>query len=445
MRLRPIRTALAGLAVAATALVPTTGTALAADDPRLSQITARSGTDFTMTADFGLTSYANALANKIGADTVHTVLTTANRSTNDCNTSRRGAQPEYYARTDIPLPDDALLHSVDRFCWEDDDSANNNWAPQGVTGSSDADDDGLWDTDRAMVVSWHYSATNAGTSYDKGARVSLVDRTTGKYRHVLLVEPTRTSTPNFKAVGIHAGGIAWLGKYLFVTDTSVGIRVFDMSKFLWVDASQQSWVGLHGGTYYGHGFSYVLPQIGVYRQVNTPANSGGCVPTTTALCYASLTLDRSTTPDTLVVGEYRANVDTANPNVAGGRVVRYPVAADTRLLTLTSGKAVPYDAVTSPKSNVQGVQTWNGAYYQGRSSASKHSFMYAGRVGGTAISRWSWAIGGEDLYHEHSGTGGSISAGKLWTATEHYLDENGNVIDKRIVFAVPLAEIVPGS
>ncbi|WP_416901837.1 hypothetical protein [Micromonospora echinospora] len=427
-----------GLLVAVTAPVTLPGPAVAADDPRLTQVTTRDAAAFTLTPDFSLTGYADALAGTIGADNVATVLETANRQTNSCNSSQLAAQPQYYDRTDIPLAPQDIISSSDRFCWNTEDSTTRHWLPQGVTGSSDADDDHLWGTHQVMVVAWHYSATTAGTSYDKGARISVVNRATGEYRHVLLVEPTKTSTPNYRAVGIHAGGIAWLGNYLYVTDTEDGLRVFDMRKFLWVDAADGEKVGLHGGVYKGHGYSYVLPQVGIYRQADIQTS---CVPATSSLCFSSLTLDRSTSPDTLVVGEYRSGVDTANLNVAGGRVVRYPVDASTRQLVLTGGEVVPTDAVTSPKSNVQGVQTWAGTYYLGRSSAEKHSFMYSGPKDVT-MDRWSWAIGPEDLYHEHSGTGSSMGPGKIWTATEHYVDPyTAAVIDKRVVFAVPLSEM----
>jgi hypothetical protein len=50
-----------------------------------------------------------------------------------------------------------------------------------------------------------------------------------RYRHVLLVEPyrDRAGNPSFRAVPVHAGGIAWYGHYLYVADTYAGFRVFD--------------------------------------------------------------------------------------------------------------------------------------------------------------------------------------------------------------------------
>ncbi|MEU5722718.1 hypothetical protein ABZ783_12945 [Micromonospora sp. NPDC047738] len=425
---RCVRSAIALIAALAAAMA-VSSPASAADD----QINPRSTTAFTLTSDWSLEAYAVALQNELGTRrSVTAVLDAANRSTAACNASQRGALPEYYARTDYPLSPDQILRSTESFCWDPGDSKVTYWLPQGVTGSSDADDDGLWGTKRFLAVSWHYDKSVAGTTVDKGVRVTLVDLTTGKYRHVLLVEPTRTVTLNYTAVPIHAGGLAWLGHYLYVADSAKGLRVFDMDRILEVDASQDL-IGRHSGTYYAHTYQYVVPQVASYQQAvrNSP-----CTPQPDQLCFSSISLDRSTTPDTLVVGEYRDGRST-DPAIDGGRVVRYDVVSDTRKLVLTSGKAVPRDAVTVPKSNVQGVQTWQGRYYLGRSSLYQHSFMYTGLPGSTVVAN-SWAIGGEDLYHEH---GAGISAGKLWTATEHAYDGAGNLIDRRAVFAVPLAEI----
>jgi hypothetical protein len=425
---RSVRSAIALIAaLAATMAVPSP--ASAADD----QINARSATAFTLTPDWSLEAYAVALQNELGTQrSVTTVLDAANRSTAACNASQRGALPEYYARTDYPLSAGQILNSTESFCWDPGDSKVSYWLPQGVTGSSDADDDGLWGSKRFVAVSWHYDKSAAGTTVDKGVRVSFVDLNTKKYRHVLLVEPTRTATPNYKAVPIHAGGLAWLGHYLYVADTVTGLRVFDMDRILEVSPSQDL-IGRQNGTYYAHTYQYVVPQVASYEQA---VQESPCTPQPDQLCFSSISLDRSTTPDTLVVGEYR-NGRSSDAAVDGGRVVRYHVASDTRKLVLTSGKAVPRDAVTVPKSNLQGVQTWQGRYYLGRSSLYQHSFMYTGLPGSSVVTN-SWAIGGEDLYHEH---GAGITAGNLWTVTEHAYDDGGNLIDRRAVFAVPLAEI----
>jgi hypothetical protein len=386
---------------------------------------------FPLTPDWSLQSYADKLQTAVGTTTsVTAVLRDANRDIASCNSAQQHSLPENYDRSDYPLSSRQILRSSEKFCWDPGDSKIAYWIPQGVTGSADADKDGLWDDNRVMLVSWYYdeSASN------KGVRISFVDMKNRKYRHVLLVEPTKTTTPDYNAVPIHAGGIAWLNNYLYVADTKVGLRVFDMERILEVSDAQDS-IGKSGNTYYAHNYKYVLPQVATYRQ--PVLSTDKCDPTARRLCFSSLSVDRSTTPDTLVVGEYRDGRDT-NASVDGGRVVRYQVDASTRLPVLTNGKAVPHDVVTMPRSNVQGVQTWKGTYYLGRSSSRSHSWMYSGSVGGSTNTR-SWAIGGEDLYHEH---GPNETAGRLWTVAEHAWSlDRTTFIDRRAIFAVPLSSI----
>jgi hypothetical protein len=384
---------------------------------------------FTLTPDWSLETYAAKLETALGTTrSVAAVLGDANRPIETCSGTQQQALPEHYARTDYPLGSGQILHSSDRFCWDEGDSKVTYWQPQGITGSSDADDDGLWGQNRVMLVSWHYDLTGP----DKGVRVSFLDVVNRKYRHVLLVEPTRTTTPNYTAVPIHAGGLAWLGHHLYVADTVGGLRVFDVNRILEVSDAQDA-IGKSGSAYYAHNYKYVLPQVATYA----PSDADECVPSATQLCFSSLSLDRSSTPDTLVVGEYRDG-RSADAAVDGGRVVRYRVDASTRLPVLTNGKAVAQDAVTSPRSNVQGVQTWGDRYYFARSSNRQHSWTHSGVTGGSTTTQ-SWAVGGEDLYHEH---GPGITAGKLWTVTEHaWSVDGGTFIDKRAIFAVPLADI----
>ena len=384
---------------------------------------------FTLTPDWSLETYAAKLETALGTTrSVAAVLGEANRPIETCSGTQQQALPEHYGRTDYPLTSGQILHSTDRFCWDEGDSKVTYWQPQGITGSSDADDDGLWGENRVMLVSWYYDLTGP----DKGVRVSFLDVANRKYRHVLLVEPTRTTTPNYTAVPIHAGGLAWLGHYLYVADTAGGLRVFDVNRILEVSDTQDV-IGKSGNAYYAYNYRYVLPQVASYGN----GQEGECKPIATRLCYSSLSLDRSGTPDTLVVGEYRDG-RSADAAVDGGRVVRYRVDATTRLPVLTNGKAVAQDAVTVPRSNVQGVQTWGDRYYLGRSSNRQHSWMHSGVTGGSTTTN-SWALGGEDLYHEH---GPGITAGKLWTVTEHaWSVDGGTFLDQRAIFAVPLADI----
>lgn len=139
--------------------------------------------------------------------------------------------------------------------WEKSDDFNdfetNKWIPQGITNSADGDKSGTVEGKDALIVSWH----NDG---DTSARVTFVDRETNKYRHALLVYPT--DDDDFEEVGIHAGGITWYGNTLWVVDTKIGFRVFDLSNIWKVESGDG--VGKNSdGTYSAAGYGYVIPQI----------------------------------------------------------------------------------------------------------------------------------------------------------------------------------------
>lgn len=139
--------------------------------------------------------------------------------------------------------------------WENSDDFNDfdtsKWIPQGITNSADGDASGTVDGKDALIVSWH----NDG---DTSARVTFVDKETNMYRHVLLVYPT--DDDDFKEVAIHAGGITWYGNTLWVVDTGIGFRVFDLSNIWKVEAGDG--VGkTSDGTYTAAGYGFVLPQI----------------------------------------------------------------------------------------------------------------------------------------------------------------------------------------
>lgn len=145
--------------------------------------------------------------------------------------------------------------------WENSDDFNDfetsKWIPQGITNSADGDASGIVDGKDALIVSWH----NEG---DTSARITFIDKKTNMYRHVLLVYPT--DDDDFKEVGIHAGGIAWYGNTLWVVDTSIGFRVFDLSS-MWKVKSGDGVGKNKDGTYSAANYGYVLPQI---RYVSVP-------------------------------------------------------------------------------------------------------------------------------------------------------------------------------
>lgn len=156
--------------------------------------------------------------------------------------------------------------------WENSDDFNDfdtsKWIPQGITGSADGYKEGTVDGRDAWIVTWH-------SEDDSSARVTFIDRETLMYRHVLLVYPTEDD--DFEEVALHAGGVTWYGDTLWIVDTSVGFRIFDLTNIWKVDGGDK--VGKQSdGTYTAANYGYVLPQL---RYVSkSPTKSKACLAVT---------------------------------------------------------------------------------------------------------------------------------------------------------------------
>jgi hypothetical protein len=61
-----------------------------------------------------------------------------------------------------------------------------------------------------------------------GAGLTLRDRIPGGVNN---------AKPTYRAINVHAGGVAWYGNYLYVADTEAGLRVFDLRKIFDLDRS----------------------------------------------------------------------------------------------------------------------------------------------------------------------------------------------------------------
>lgn len=308
---------------------------------------------------------------------------------------------------------DTGIDGATGFCWNDGDDGTSEWYPQGISGSWDADPSGSYQGHRAIFVSWYHKG-------DKGARVSLVnydDPAKPVYRHVLLVEPT--GEDNFKQVPVHAGGIAWVGNYLHVVDTDKGVRVFDLNH-LWRTEpdSSESKIGLVDGKYYAYNYAYVLPQVGAYSQ----EGSGDCDPAPVdqldaPLCFSWVSLDRSTTPPSLLTGEFYYGT------VGGARMVRWDLDPSTGLLaTDGAGALSSKNAYQSPEINIQGGLSYNGTFLATSSrDAGTRSIVYRATVGEPST-EISVPPGIEDLSHDPAD-------GRTWSLSEHP--------DNRMVFGIP--------
>ncbi|KAI9375548.1 hypothetical protein BJX61DRAFT_118084 [Aspergillus egyptiacus] len=264
------------------------------------------------------------------------------------------------------------------------------WLPQGITTSADADESGKWEDRELWIVSWHQDD-------DSNARLSFVDRDTNKYRHVYLVRPDGDT---FASVDIHVGGIAWYGQWLYVVDTSVGIRVFDMSNIWEVDIAEG--LGKHDdGSYSAENYRYVLPQIHYYSFSHSDGSS---------FRHSFISLDRSVSPHTLLVGEYQT--DDSDVDI---RFVKYPLDEETgRLATNDDGEVGATEAYCVDFLRMQGAFSRDGEIVVSRSNgASQGGDLFVWSPGSAAESNAGWfPPGNEDLSY-------NAVRGEWYTVTEH--------------------------
>lgn len=261
----------------------------------------------------------------------------------------------------------SVTHRTAYYCWNEGDRNTSAWYPQGITTSSDALGAGTWDGKRLNLVSWY---DHADDGIDKGVRISVSNLSASAsappYRHVLLVEPSgTTSAPSYKPVKVHAGGIMWYGNLLYVADTTGGFRVFDLDRMWRVSTGDASKIGRQpDGSYHAFDYKYVLPQTAKF----TDSTVGGYA----ELQHSSVSLDRTSTPDSVVVSEYRSKDDLAKG--AQVRTVRVPIDYTDRLLKPASdGVIKATEAYRTDLESVQGSTAIDGEFFFSQSDGSNHS------------------------------------------------------------------------
>ncbi|KHL16527.1 UNVERIFIED_CONTAM: hypothetical protein LK11_15635, partial [Mumia flava] len=118
--------------------------------------------------------------------------------------------------------------AVETLAWEPHDDTTPGWYPQGVTGSHEpgaCEARARPPTGAHLLVGWYAP----GRARRDGARVSVVDRDSLAYGHVLLARPVTVAgrtAARLLPVATHAGGLAWVGPYLYVASTRHGVDVF---------------------------------------------------------------------------------------------------------------------------------------------------------------------------------------------------------------------------
>jgi hypothetical protein len=219
---------------------------------------------------------------------------------------------------------------------------------------------------------------------------------TPTYRFALLVEPKGTvAAPTYAPVTVHAGGMVWFGNLLYVVDTGRGFRVFDMAHAMRV-ATDVDEIGCQGTTCRAGLYKYVIPQTGGYT------DTSACAP-----LFSYVALDRSTTPPSLLSGEYCGGTACASKPLAG-RAYRWPLdGANGRL---RAGTSWPSEAMLLGQTQVQGAASYKGLYYRASSApAGGGGALY--RVKGAKSATSKWLDAPEDLMVDEQN-------GLLWSLSE---------------------------
>ncbi|WP_328446882.1 hypothetical protein OG780_10345 [Streptomyces sp. NBC_00386] len=373
-----------------------------------------------------LDTLSGNMGGNVGVDGVLRDADRSMRNTADCTADERAALPVEPTATRA-------------YCWGDDDARTSGWQPRSVTTSGDADDDGTWDTHRVILAGWtHRDGRAAAPDRDEGlARIAVVDATDPdalRYRWVLLVAP-RAGGKDFTAVRAGLGGMVWYQDKLIVTaDHGEGLLVFDLHRLLRTDVDSGA-VGRVGHGYSAAGYRYVLPAIGSYD-----LEGGSCtrdrdhaVP-----CIGSLSLDRTTAPDSLVAAE------AADDRPERTRLWRYAfstAAYRTGLLADAQGHVNAVEAYTTKGSGISGALSHRSAgdhearWYIGRPSDGRagHGSLWRQSEDGAEAatctadqSHACWDLGTGSLSYWQQ-------TGELWSLT--------GTAGHRVLYAVPLSSV----
>ncbi|UJV39862.1 hypothetical protein [Streptomyces sp. AMCC400023] len=374
---RALRASLAGTALALTAAATLISTSQAAGGETpgaLSSITSSGELRAlqlreTLTDGAGLRALADETGGGAGLDEVLGSANHAMRTEADCFSTEKDNLPVEPA-------------AVRAYCWEPGDAVDDRWVPRSVTTSRD---------NRVIASGWTHSGAEgrvradgsvASGADDAGlARVAFVDARDPsdlRYRWVLLVVPTADQR-GFEGLRARLGGMAWYEDKLIVTARGPGSRgeqddslyVFDLARFLRADVTDSEAIGRSGEGWSAHHYRYALPAVASY----TPAAGGGCdtrngdgVP-----CLGSLSLDRTSTPPSVVASE-RSRPGGERP----ARVWRYALDLTgdrTGLLTTTGrrSEAVATEAYETEASGVRGVLAHQGNWYVDQAAEESES------------------------------------------------------------------------
>lgn len=268
--------------------------------------------------------------------------------------------------------------------WEAADRRDPRWWPQGITTSACTGVRERHGHDVAMTT-WY-------SKDGEGSRLSVVDLERRRYAHVLLVAPTLSDdgVPGFTPLAVHAGGIVWHGEHVHIAATGKGFMTCRTDDLMRVPA---------GSDLDTFGHRYLLPVRFTHR--------GGHDEDVARLRFSFFTLDRTTSPPSLLVGEYGSTPQKTR------RFARFALDPDTGLPPPDGeGRAAP-EIDDRGEVRMQGVAVADGTTYV---TASASGFLpgtvLAGSPGSFRRYRAATPPGPEDLVWWPE-------TDALWTVTEH--------------------------
>lgn len=319
---------------------------------------------------------------------------------------------------------------VKGFKWDDEDERTEEWRPQGITGFK-------WGNRNYLLVTWYGISPNEITGIKnehKGVRLALADITDMNnitYNYILLVQNKANSTNSllydtpknpftqknaYIPVTMHAGGLAYFNQKIYIADTSLGLRVFDLNNFLEAkpDPTKNTVGKDDNGDLYAFGYQYILPQSGYYKM------SAGSP-------FSCVSLGEGSTPAD-------KRLWTAQYKTSGSAVVLgYPLD-DNGVVTGPAQQVIPKDDKGATMYGMQGVYRRGTKTYvskTGNTSSSGSTARLAKYTDAApAAVYYPWPHGAEDLHLDDDGL--------LWSLTEFEYSKYNK--DNRCVFAVRLAD-----
>ncbi|MFF5367038.1 hypothetical protein [Streptomyces sp. NPDC013187] len=418
---RALRATLAGTALALTAAATliSASQATVADAPgALKPVAASDGAGQPALAEHRVPGrWLDRLASKMGRPVgVGTVLEGADLPLRDaagCSTAEKRSLPVEPAATRA-------------YCFGGSDTRD--WRAGAVTTSGDADDDGRWGGNRVILSGWTRGAEGGsmeGPAPGQGlAKVAFVDANDPgalRYTWALLAVPVDGGR-DYRGLVSPLSGMVWYQDKLLVTTREGGrdaLYVYDMNRIQRATVESDA-VGRVRGGWAAHGYRFVLPAVGSYT---LPGGSGTSRP-------ATVSLDRSTSPDSLVASEWApADGDRRT------RLWRYALSRDPDrsgpLTTEPSGQAVPTEAYETKTTEVRGVLAYRSRWYLDRAVGSPggHGTLWRQDTEGARAAE----CGADETRSCWSGGSGSLS---YWEETGEVWSQSG-----RMLFALPLASV----